>query len=313
MSNARFTLFKTPANAGAGPVAGRDIDCGRLSPVNQGTSIAELLKKGREQLESDTPLGDAEVLLSHALNKPRSYLHAHPEATPAARVVERFEAYLLRRRRGEPVAYITGRKEFWSLPFSVTPDTLIPRPETELLVETALELSDALPTALKAIDLGTGSGCIALALGHERPRWRLWATDVSAAALAVARRNAEVLSISNVTFVESDWFDAVEETAFDLVISNPPYVPAGDRHLERGDVRFEPRGALACGAEGLEAIGVLLEQALGRLAPGGFLLLEIGHDQSEAVTRLGRQAGYRDIRFYRDLAGIPRVFTAQRE
>lgn len=273
-----------------------------------GISIQQALNNALESGAS-TCL-EAEILLSAVLNRPRSHLHARPEARLNTRQSDLFSQYIERRRRGEPVAYITGTREFWSSEFSVTADTLIPRPETELLVQTALTLGDAVDRPVSVIDLGTGTGCIALSLALERPDWRIVATDISASALDVARGNADALGVGNVRLIQSDWFEAVEGGGFDLVIANPPYVPAGDPHLQQGDVRFEPRVALAAGSHGLDAIHLLLAQACSRLARNGYLLLEIGYDQAEKVRSLARECGYADPRMYNDDIGIPRVFVA---
>jgi release factor glutamine methyltransferase len=249
---------------------------------------------------------DAQVLLAHVLGRDRSWLAAHERDLLPRTEVERFFALAKRRRDGEPVAYLTGVREFWGLPLAVSPAVLIPRPETETLVELALA---RLPVDrdVAVLDLGTGSGAIALAIAHERPRARVVATDVSAGALAVARVNARRLDISNVEFVEADWYDGVPELRVDLIAANPPYVEAGDRHLTEGDLRFEPRAALVAAGDGLGALRPIVGGARAHLAPGGTLVVEHGYDQSDAVRRLFGVAGFADVVVARDLAGFARV------
>jgi release factor glutamine methyltransferase len=275
-------------------------------------SIKQLLESAVKQLVlSDSARLDAELLLSHALNKPRSFLYAFPEHKLSPMQHQQYEKLLRQRVSGEPVAYLTGKKEFWSLPLRVTRDTLIPRPETETLVLLALELGNAISARpLRAIDLGTGSGCIALALAHERPDWDITAVDRSEAALEVARLNAEALGAKNIRWRHSDWFANVDTDSFDLVMANPPYIAVTDPHLQRGDLRFEPRQALACGDHGLEAITTIATQARARMLSHSRLLLEIGYDQAERVRELLAGLGYSDIDFRKDLGGINRVCIA---
>lgn len=280
--------------------------------MNAAVSIEQALAQALASPDTGVPARlEAEALLSYVLGRSRSHLHARPETPLSDREAALFCRYVERRRAGEPLAHITGHREFRSRGFSVTADTLVPRPETEQLVETALERGDSLHRPVSAIDLGTGSGCIALSLAVERPHWHVLATDVSGPALQVARANAAALGAAAVRFVQSDWFEAVGEAAFDLIVSNPPYVAAGDPHLEGDGVRFEPRCALVAGADGLDAVRALLAGAGPRLRAGGFLLLEIGYDQADRVKALAREYGYRNIRIHNDLAGIPRVFAAQ--
>ena len=249
---------------------------------------------------------DAQVLLAHVVAHDRSWLVAHRDDALPPAAADAFFALARRRREGEPVAYLTGVREFHGLPLAVSPAVLIPRPETETLVELALEW---LPEdrALRVLDLGTGSGAIALALARARPRAAVTATDASVAALAVARANAQRLALANVTFVAADWYDGVGDARFDLIASNPPYVALGDPHLAEGDVRFEPASALVAGHDGLAALRVIVGNARAHLAPGGALVVEHGFDQSDAVTALLRTAGFAGITVRRDLAGIPRV------
>jgi release factor glutamine methyltransferase len=255
---------------------------------------------------SDTARLDAEVLLAAALNRPRSYLFTWPERRLESEPAHRFDAWLNRRLTGEPVAYILGRREFWSLELEVTPDTLIPRPETERLVELALERLPAdRPIALA--DLGAGSGAIALALAVERPQARIVATDRSSAALTVARRNAQRLGIRTVEFRQGNWCEPLGGECFDLIASNPPYVAAADPHWRRGALRFEPPVALAAGMDGLEALRVIIAQAPNHLQPNGWLLLEHGYDQGEAVSTLLQERGFIAVSDHRDAAGMSRA------
>lgn len=273
-------------------------------------SIAALLEHAAQQLTGASARLDAEVLLAHVLERPRSYLFAWPERQPDAAQQQRFAALLARRQHGEPVAYLTGQREFWSLPLEVTRDTLIPRPETETLVALALQ---AIPpdAALLVADLGTGSGAIALALASERPRCHIVATDRSLAALSVAQRNAERLQLHNIEFMHGDWFAALGARRFDLVVSNPPYIAMNDPHLDSGDVRFEPRTALAAGSTGLDALRQISQQARAHLCNHGHLLLEHGYDQGPAVCALLREAGYSEVQDHPDTAGLDRVASGR--
>ncbi|MFP4906139.1 peptide chain release factor N(5)-glutamine methyltransferase, partial [Paraburkholderia sp. BR14261] len=232
-------------------------------------------------------------------------------ALDAARV-DAYSALEARRVQGEPIAQLVGAREFYGLDFDVTPDVLIPRPDTELLVETALAALEgiALP---RVLDLGTGSGAIAVALASSRPDARVWAVDRSAAALEVAARNAAKLLDAQrpggpLAFVPGSWYDTLDAALrFDAIVSNPPYIASGDPHLERGDLRFEPRGALTDEADGLTALRAIVAGAPARLAPGGVLWMEHGYDQAAAVRALLEDAGFKDVRSERDLAGIERI------
>lgn len=270
-------------------------------------TLGELLMDaaGRLTTVSDTPRLDAEVLLAAAIDRPRSHLYAWPEQIPEPAQTARFAAYLERRLMGEPVAYLLGWREFWSLELGVTPDTLIPRPETELLVELVLARLPA-DRSLAIADLGTGSGAIALALAKERPRAQIVATDRSAATLAVARDNAIRLHIANVEFREGDWCTPLAGEHFDLIVSNPPYVATTDSRWREGELRFEPSGALVAGEDGLDAIRAIIIQAPDYLAPGGWLLLEHGYDQGETVPALLRRRGFTEVTDHRDAAGVSR-------
>jgi release factor glutamine methyltransferase len=270
---------------------------------------------GRALAQSGLAPLDAQVLLAHVLGRDRAWLVAHAGDALARDAMDAFIALARRRRVGEPVAHLTGSREFWGLSLAVSPAVLIPRPETETVVELALA---RLPEdrAVRVLDLGPGSGAIALAIAHERPRARILATDVCAEALAIARENARRLRIGNVAFVQSDWYTEAASIAraapFDLIASNPPYVAADDPHLAEGDVRFEPAAALSAGAEGLDAIRVVVAGAREWLAPGGSLVIEHGYDQSARVGELFAAAGFADVTARHDLAGIARVVAGCR-
>lgn len=259
----------------------------------------------------DTARLDAEVLLAFALGRPRSHLHAWPERGLDPDAWSRFRGLVERRYAGEPIAYITGRREFWSLDLAVTRDTLIPRPETELLVELALQtMTEGRP--VRVADIGTGTGAIALAIAGERPQSTVVATDISAAALQVARGNALRLGIRNVEFREGNLCAPLREEIFDIIVSNPPYVENDDPHLARGDVRFEPISALAAGPGGLDVINRLASCARDHLAEGGWLLMEHGYDQAQEIRRLLSRYGYTEITSRRDGAGHERTISARR-
>jgi release factor glutamine methyltransferase len=257
---------------------------------------------------------DAQVLLAHALGRDRTWLVAHATDALAREDVDRFFALAKRRREGEPVAYLTGRREFWGLALAVTPAVLIPRPETETVVEAALA---RLPSdrTLRVLDLGTGSGALALALAHERPLADLWATDASDEALAVATGNATRLGIANVRFARSDWYAQLPADAahYDAIVSNPPYVATGDPHLAQGDLPFEPSAALLAGPDGLAALRTIIAGARARLAASGWLVVEHGYDQADAVRALFEAAGFEAFASLRDLAGIPRVAAGRKD
>ena len=273
-------------------------------------SLRQLLVRGRQALEANddpaaAPRLEAELLLAGCLGVDRAYLFAHADDPVPDKAAEAFHTLAARRARGEPLAYITGEQEFWSLSLKVNPSVLIPRPETELLVELALERL-APDRVIRVADIGTGSGAIALAIAGERPRAEVHAVDLSPEALEVARENARRLGTGNVTFHEGSWCEPLKG-GFDLVVSNPPYVRSDDAHLHAGDLRFEPRMALTPGEDEFVAFRAIGEGAAERLRPGGWLLLEHGFEQGEAIRELLAQRGWEAIETHRDLAGNERV------
>lgn len=253
---------------------------------------------------------DAELLLEYVLGRPRSWLFAHADEPMPADAQAAFAALVQRRAAGEPVAYILGRRGFWSLDLEVTADTLIPRAETELLVELALR---HLPPdgAVRVADLGTGSGAVALALARERPDAQVFALDLSAEALAVADRNRRRAGLDNVALLRGDWLQALLPRRFDLIVANPPYIEAGDPHLRRGDLRFEPPAALASGDDGLQAIRRIVADAASRLVAGGWLLFEHGAAQGSAARALLLDTGYAEVATVQDLEHRDRVSTGR--
>jgi release factor glutamine methyltransferase len=272
----------------------------------------QLLAQGAARLaqHSESPVLDAELLLAHALGAPRARLKSHPEDVPEALAAHRYGELIDRRARGEPLAYIVGYRHFWTLKLAVTPAVLVPRPETELLVERALSLGPQ--TGAQVADLGTGSGAIALALASERPQWRVTATDISAAALAVARANAASLALNEVEFVEGAWFAPLGGRRFHLIVSNPPYIGADEPEMRSAALTYEPRGALSPGAAALESLIAIVHAAPDHLEPGGWLLLEHGSGQAGEVARELVARGFRHVRSHRDLGGHERMTEAQR-
>lgn len=272
-------------------------------------SIAAALGAAAARLGPEEGATEAAILLAHALGVDRAWLIAHGTDALSADAAARFESLLARRVAGEPIAYLVGRRGFHALELDVGPAVLIPRPETELLVDLALTRMPE-DRALEVVDLGTGSGAIALAIAAARPRARVLATDASPAALAVARANAARLGLANVAFVEGSWWEPLAGRRFDLVVSNPPYIALSDPHLDLGDLRFEPRSALASGADGLDDLRRIAAGARAHLAPGGALLVEHGHDQGESVRALLAAAGLDPVATHRDLEGRERVTVA---
>ena len=272
-------------------------------------SVSGLLADAAARIGGANGRLEAETLLAHVLGKTRAWLYAWPEHALDAEQHAAYENMVEARAHGEPIAYLTGHREFWSLNLQVTRDVLIPRHETELLVQLALaRIPRDVDTTLA--DLGTGSGAIALALAQERPRAHVLATDASAAALVVARANAERLTLSNVEFARGDWCDALDRKTFDVIVSNPPYIASGDAHLDIGDLRSEPLSALASGSDGLDAIRRIVAQVPAHLRDGGWLLLEHGWDQAARVRELFEQCGFFAISTAHDDAGHERVTMA---
>ena len=269
------------------------------------TAITELQASG-----SDSPSLDAAVLLCHVLDKPRSYLLTWPEKALTDTEHQQFQAVLARRLTGEPVAYIIGEREFWSLPLKVSPSTLIPRPDTERLVELALDKAPSTPAAI--LDLGSGTGAIALALASELPSFQVVGVDIRPEAQQLATENAQNLSLTNARFLSGSWFEPIQAgTKFALIVSNPPYIEQNDPHLRQGDVRFEPMSALVAEEKGLADIRHIATQARGYLLDEGWLLFEHGYEQGEAVRRLMQELGFRNIATEQDYAGNDRVTLGQ--
>ena len=279
--------------------------------MNTGTVLARAVEQLRAATLEDsaaTAALDAQLLLAHALGTTRGRLLSHPELAVEAPAAERYAVLIARRAAGEPLAYLTGTRDFWSLRLTVSPAVLVPRPETELLVERALRLRPA-PQAQVA-DLGTGSGAVALALASERPCWQVTATDVSAEALAVARANATRLGIA-LEFRQGSWFEPLAGSRFDLLVSNPPYVAADDPAMTNGALAHEPRLALTPGADALACLRAIVRGAPQHLVHGGWLVLEHGAQQGEQVRAELVLAGFGYVRSHRDLAGHERVTEAQ--
>ena len=226
--------------------------------------------------------------------------------------IAQFQQLLKRRINGEPIAHILGKQEFWSNTFQITAHTLIPRPSTEILVEQALNQWTSTQTC-NVVDLGTGSGCIAISIALERSHWNITAVDITPFALAIAKNNANKLKANNVSCIQSNWCTALTNNHFDLIVSNPPYIREQDEHLKQGDVRFEPRSALTAGKDGLKDIRIISQQAQAKLKSGGLLILEFGYDQADAVTEILSKEGYENIQAHLDIDGIIRVLSAQRQ
>lgn len=281
--------------------------------MSESFSIQDVLKAAIKTLvmHSDAAALEAEILLAHVLGVPRSHLRTWPDQALQEAQLRHFFDFIARRAAGEPIAYLTGRREFWSLELIVNPHTLIPRPETELLVEIALA-HIPLHSEAHVADLGTGSGAIALAIASERPRCRIVATDLSPHALDAARANARRLNLSNVEFREGAWLAPFSDEHFDVIVSNPPYVAEDDPHLLEGDLPAEPRRALVAGPTGLEMISAIINQAPRHLRDEGWLLMEHGYNQAAATAALLREAAYRHMQTWRDAAGNERVTGGQR-
>lgn len=254
---------------------------------------------------------EARVLLRHVLRRDEAFLIAHCDDELTAAQSADFGRFIARRAAGEPVAYLTGSREFYGREFAVTPAVLIPRPDTELLIELALQRLTS--GGGRVLDLGTGSGCIGVTIAAERPQAQVTLVDASADALDIARMNAHRHAMANTTLLRSDWFAALAGAQYELIVSNPPYIAAGDAHLHEGDLRFEPQSALAAGADGLADIRRIVTEAPSHLVEGGWLLCEHGHDQADACTALLQQAGFSEVFSARDLAGIRRVSGGRRQ
>lgn len=272
------------------------------------TDISSALRQAQAQLAQTHAevLWEAELLLCHLLHKNRAYLYAHGEEQLEATVAHAFDKLINQRCQGIPIAYLTGLREFWSLPLKVNAHTLIPRHETERIVELALELIPDKPHT-EILDLGTGSGAIALALAQERPHWLLYACDNSLEALSIAQENAHNLSINNVSFYHSYWFDQIPQKSYQAILSNPPYIALDDPHLKQGDLRFEPQTALASGQNGLADLHYIIEHSMNYLLPGGLLLLEHGYDQKKPISTILKQLAYENVHCWQDLLGHDRV------
>ena len=268
--------------------------------------ISQLLQSAvQRNYLSDTATVDCELLLCHVLNVDRSYLKTWPDRELSSTVEEQFQQLLQRRIQGEPIAYLIGTQGFWTLDLMVSPDTLIPRPETELLVEVALEL--ALPQQAKVLDLGTGTGAIALALASERSQWQISAVDLMPKAVQLASANCQRHQLDNVEIFQSCWFREIPAHRFDLIVSNPPYIEDGDEHLTQGDVRFEPTSALVSGSDGLDDLRLLIAESVDYLADRGWLMVEHGYRQGPAVRKLFCQAGFAAVETRADLNGLERI------
>lgn len=272
------------------------------------TKIIYVVEDAIKQLEpvSDSAHLDVELLLCSVINKDRSFLRAWPEHELNQQQLSSFQQLLKQRLQGKPIAHILGERGFWSLNLKVTSDTLIPRPDTERLVELALDIipDDA---QWKILDLGTGTGAIALSLAKEKPTCFITATDQSIAALDVAKQNAEDNKISNIEFIQSDWFANLDNQQFDMIVSNPPYIKETDPHLQQGDVRFEPLSALTSGEDGLNDIRTIIKNSQQHLTEKGVLLIEHGYDQADAVCHLLSAANFTQVSNFKDDNGNPRV------
>jgi release factor glutamine methyltransferase len=259
---------------------------------------------------SDTAKLDVELLLAHAINKDRTYLYTWNDKVVGESEVAVFNDLLVRRLTGEPIAYILGRQEFWNLDLHTDEHTLIPRADTETLIEWALELAGDLPTEARIIDLGTGTGASALALAKENKRWQVEAVDVMPKAVALAQKNAVTNNLQRVKFYQSSWFDNVNG-CFDLIVSNPPYIDPEDEHLSQGDVRFEPKSALVADNKGLADLAIIADQSRQYLVNSGWLLMEHGYDQLDSVQTLLTDMGYQNVTTRFDLGGNPRITGGQ--
>jgi len=276
------------------------------------STLDKLLKWAEDQLSSvsDTSNLDARILVQYVTGRSHAQLIAHNGDTLSEKEMGAVREIIIKRRQGTPVAYLTGKREFWSMDFKVSPATLIPRPETELLVEQALARIPADKTTTVA-DIGTGCGAIALSIAKERPDVKIIATDISAEALNIAQLNGERLGLQNIEYRSGDLLSALEDSCCEVIVSNPPYVCENDSHLDEGDVTFEPRSALVSGPDGLDAIRNIVRDAKQKLKQQGWLLVEHGYNQADQITTMMASAGFDNIRTYRDLAGLERVTECQ--
>lgn len=275
--------------------------------------VVDALKHGKQKLaSSDSARLDAELLLCAILKCKRTRLYSHPEQEIETEQLNRFNDLISQRAQGQPIAHLTKQKEFWSLQLTVSPDTLIPRPETEMLVEKALTLVPDNANC-EILELGTGTGAIAIAIASERSKANITATDFSENALEIAKKNAASNNINNIKFIKADWFDFTNVGSYDVIISNPPYICEDDPHLQQGDVQFEPITALAAGKDGLDDIRCIIQHSQPYLKPEGWLLLEHGYNQATQVRQLLNHAAYNSISTIKDYSGIERLSMAQRK
>lgn len=270
-------------------------------------TVTELLIEAEQNINcSSSARLDAEILLCDVMQFNRSKIYSHPDQLIADEQLVLFKSLIEQRRLGHPVAHLTGKKEFWSLELAINEDTLIPRPETELLVETALQIIPD-DTAFNILDLGTGSGAIAIAIASERPLSKIVATDINANTLNMAKKNAAFHALPNIQFLVSDWYNEIPSQTYDLIVSNPPYIKQDDEHLSQGDVRFEPELALVAGADGMHAINIIIELAKPYLTSNAPLLIEHGYDQKELVQHCFLKNGFKQVTTVQDLSGQDRI------
>ncbi len=271
------------------------------------TTVTELLQKAEQSINcSDSARLDAEILFCDVMQFNRSRIYSHPEQIVPDDKSVLFQSLIAQRQQGRPIAHLTGKKEFWSLQLAINEDTLIPRPETELLVETALQLVPD-DTTFNILDLGTGSGAIAIAIASERPNCKIVATDINTNALIIAKKNAETHQLKNIQFYLSNWYQNIPSQEFDLIVSNPPYIKEDDEHLSQGDIRFEPELALVAGTDGMQAINIILENAKQYLASDAYLLIEHGYDQRSLVEEAFLKHDFKQLKSFQDLSGQDRI------
>ncbi len=275
------------------------------------TTVTELLLQAEQSINSSASARlDVEILFCDVMQWNRTRIYSHPEQPIPDDKSALFKSLVEQRQQGHPIAHLTGKKEFWSLELNINKDTLIPRPETELLVEVALQMIP-INAAFNILDLGTGSGAIAIAIASERPNCRIVATDINTNALTMAKKNAETHQLKNIQFYLSDWYQNILPQLFDLIVSNPPYIKQGDEHLSQGDVRFESELALVAGTDGLQAINVILENAKYYLANDAYLLIEHGYDQKALIQNIFLKNYFRQVNIFQDLSKQDRVTIGQ--